>query len=104
MRTVSSSNNHSYERASGVPTSDPNRAAFVLAVIIGAALGLLLGLILMPAAGVLSVVVGVVVGALGGALVGKLSLARMRRQSVRDSLLDREIGVIDGDIGGARRT
>ena len=96
MRTVSSSNDDSLKRVSGIPTSDPNRAAFVLSVVIGAAFGLLLGLIMMRAAGGwLAVVVGVVVGTLAGALVGKLSIARMRRQSQRDSVLDREIGVID---------
>lgn len=102
MRTASSTNNQSFERASGVPSSDPNRAAFALSIAIGAALGVLLGL--MSMAGLYAVVIGVVVGAICGAVVGKLTIARLRRQSARDRVLDREIGVIDGDIGSARRT
>jgi uncharacterized membrane protein len=69
----------------------------VLSAVIGMALGIGLGFFSM--AGPLAPIVGAVLGALGGAAVGKLTMTRQRRQSARDSVLDREIGVIDGDIG-----
>jgi uncharacterized membrane protein len=86
------------QRDSGLP-SHPERAALVLSAIIGLALGLGLGFFSM--AGPLAPVIGAVLGAIGGAAVGKLTMTRERRQSARDSILDREIGVIDGDIGAA---
>ena len=84
------------DRNSGLPRN-PERTALALAVFIGLALGLVLGLFSM--AGPLAPIIGAVLGAIGGAAVGKLPMTRLRRQSERDSVLDREIGVIDGDIG-----
>jgi hypothetical protein len=98
MRPASSTNNDRVERTSvGLPASNSNGAALVLSVVIGATLGVLLGFFSM--AGAMAVVLGLVLGAVGGFLVGKIAIGHMRRQSARDQVLDREIGVIDGDLG-----
>jgi membrane associated rhomboid family serine protease len=86
------------DRNSGLPRN-PERAALGLSAFIGLALGLVLGLFSM--AGPLAPIVGAVLGMIGGAVVGRLTVSRARKQFQRDSILDREIGVIDGDIGAA---
>lgn len=84
------------DRNSGLPRN-PERTALALSVFLGMALGLVLGLFSM--AGPVAPVIGAILGAVAGAAVGTLTMGRLRRQSQRDSILDREIGVIDGDIG-----
>lgn len=98
MRT---SHSRDRERTSGLP-AHPDRSALVLSVIIGAALGFGLGL--MSMAGLTAAILGTVLGAVAGALVGKFTIARNHREAARDRVLDRELGVIDDDIGRARPT
>lgn len=78
-------------RASGLP-SHPDRAAIVLSVVVGALLGIGLGFFSM--AGWFAVALGAVLGAVGGGLIAKVTVARGHRQSAKDRVLDREIGVI----------
>lgn len=84
------------ERQSGIP-AHPERAANMVAVIVGALLGLGVGF--FSSTGHIGMVIATIVGAIGGLVVAQLSHRRYQRTRVVDARLDREIGVIDGEIG-----
>ena len=85
------------ERKSGIPRN-PDRGATAASIAAGAAAGTAVGLFTF--AGPIAVVIGAVIGALAGVAIGKYARVRSKRQDAKDAILDREIGVIDGDIGG----
>lgn len=84
------------ERESGIP-AHPERAASAVGVVTGAIMGGATGF--FAAAGTVGMAIGALVGAAAGFGVSKLSQERAKRDFVKDEQLDREIGVIDGDIG-----
>ena len=85
-------------RKSGIP-SNPERGAIAASIAAGAVAGIAVGLFTF--AGPLAIVIGGVIGAVGGVVIGKYARDRSKRQDAKDAILDREIGVIDGDIGRA---
>ena len=84
------------ERKSGIP-ANPQRGAIAASIVAGAVAGTAVGLFTF--AGPLAVVIGAIVGAVAGIAIGKVSRERSKRQDAKDAILDREIGVIGGDIG-----
>jgi hypothetical protein len=84
----------------GIP-EHPDSAAMTVSVLTGAATGGAIGLFTF--AGPLSLALGVIIGAVAGAGIGTYVRQRSKRERARDEILDREIGVIDGDIGMPRR-
>lgn len=84
------------ERRSGIP-AHPERAARAVSIATGAAVGA--GTALFAFAGPVAIVIGGAIGAVAGALVTAYVGQRSRRERAREERLDREIGVIGGDIG-----
>ena len=85
------------ERKSGIP-SHPDRGAITASIAAGAVAGSAVGLFTF--AGPIAILIGGLVGAVAGGAIGQYARARSRRQEAKDAILDREIGVIGGDIGG----
>jgi uncharacterized membrane protein len=92
-------NSDDLERKSGIPRH-PDRGALAASIAAGAVAGAAVGLFTF--AGPLALVVGGLVGAVAGIAIGKYVRERSKRQEAKDAILDREIGVIGGDIGAAR--
>lgn len=88
-------------KVAGLP-AHPQRAATVASVASGAVTGALIGF--FAGAGAIGVVVGGALGAAAGGGVGKYVRERSKRERAHDEVLDREIGVMGGDIGAAPPT
>lgn len=88
----------SLERRSGVP-AHPERLTIGGAVAVGALIGAIMGYFTAVAAW--GAVIGALLGAIGAGGVLAVALDQGRRRQRRDEILDREIGVIGGDIGAA---
>ena len=84
------------ERESGIP-AHPDRTAIAASIGAGAVAGTALGIFLFS--GPVVVVIGGVVGAVAGGVIAEYVRERSRRRAAKDAILDREIGVIGGDIG-----
>jgi uncharacterized protein YqgC (DUF456 family) len=84
------------ERVSGVPAHSQS-SALVVCMIAGAAAGAVIGF--FTVVGVLGAVIGAIVGAVVGLGLGELVLLQQKRQEAKDARLDREIGVIGGELG-----
>lgn len=87
------------ERISGLPDR-PERLATIVPVASAAAAGAGLGVFSSGSA--LGFLVGAALGGGLGALFTRLARDRDRKTTERDSLLDREIGVTEGDLGAAQ--
>jgi hypothetical protein len=85
------------ERA-GIPRN-PHFAATAVSIISGAIAGAIIGFFMV--AGWIGAFIGAIVGAFAAAGIERVSRRRDRRRISEDAILDREIGVIDGDIGAA---
>jgi hypothetical protein len=85
------------ERKSGIP-SHPERAAIATSIAAGALAGIAVGIFAF--AGPIVVVSGGVIGGVAGGAIATLVRSRSKRQDAKDATLDRELGVIGGDIGG----
>lgn len=83
-------------RESGLP-ENPERATSVGTIAVGAVLGAVIGYFAVVA--LVGAVVGLLVGAAAGGGAVVLVRRRWRRERERNAVLDREIGVIGGDIG-----
>lgn len=92
-------NSDELERKSGIP-AHPDRTAIAVSIAAGALAGTAVGI--FSFAGPLVVVIGGIIGAVAGAAIGGYVRQRSRRQQEKDAILDREIGVIGGDIGAPR--
>lgn len=86
----------SLERRSGIP-SHPERLTIGGAVVVGAVVGAVIGY--FAVVGLWGAVIGALVGAVAAGGILAVALDQGRRQRHRDDVLDREIGVIGGDIG-----
>lgn len=86
------------ERKSGIP-AHPERVTAVTSIASGVAIGALIGFFTF--AGLPAVLAGAVFGAVASAGVLQFMRARWKRERETNEVLDREIGVIDGDIGAA---
>lgn len=84
------------ERKSGIPIH-PERTAIATSIAAGALAGTAVGI--FSFAGPVAVVIGGLIGAVAGVVIAEIARARSRRQDAKDAILDREIGVIGGDIG-----
>lgn len=89
-------NRDELERESGIP-AHPERTAIAASIAAGAVAGTAIGILTF--AGAVAVVAGGLVGAVAGGAIATYLRRRSRRQEAKDALLDREIGVIGGDIG-----
>jgi uncharacterized protein YqgC (DUF456 family) len=85
------------ERA-GIP-KNPTYAATAMAIVSGAVAGAIIGFFMV--AGSIGALIGGIVGALAAVAIERLAGRRERRRSSHDAILDREIGVIGGDIGAS---
>ncbi len=88
------------ERHSGLP-ENPERTTTVATVIIGAAIGALIGFWVVV--GYVGALIGAVIGAAAGFAIAVYMRGRWKRERERDEVLDREIGVIGGDLGPSPR-
>lgn len=86
------------ERRSGIP-AHPERAATAVSVVVGALLGLGTGF--FAATGATGMAIATAIGAVAGLAVAQYTRARSKRERAKQELLDRDIGVIGGDIGAA---
>lgn len=86
----------SLERRSGVP-AHPERLTIGGAVAVGAVVGAIMGY--FAVVGVIGALVGAAIGALAAGGILAVALDQGQRKRRRDETLDREIGVIGGDIG-----
>ena len=84
------------ERESGIPVH-PERTAIAASIAAGALAGTAVGI--FSFAGPIAVVIGALIGAVVGGAIAKVVRERSKRQDAKDAILDREIGVIGGDIG-----
>ena len=84
------------ERESGIPPH-PIRTAIAASIAAGALAGTAVGIFAF--AGPIAVVGGGLIGAIAGLAIATFMRQRTKRQDARDATLDREIGVIDGNIG-----
>lgn len=88
----------SLERRSGVP-AHPERLTIGGAVAVGAVVGMIIGY--FAVVGLWGAVIGALFGAVAAGGILAVALDQGRRRRARDEILDREIGVIGGDIGAA---
>jgi phage tail tape-measure protein len=86
------------ERESGIP-AHPEGTAIAASVAAGAVAGIAVGI--FSFAGPVAVAIGGLVGAVAGGAIAKVVRQRSKRQDAKDAILDREIGVIGGDIGSS---
>ena len=89
-------NPNELERESGLPPH-PIRTAIAASMAAGALAGTAVGIFAF--AGPLAVVGGGLIGAVAGLAIASFMRQRSKRQDAKDANLDREIGVIDGNIG-----
>lgn len=89
-------NRNELERESGIPPH-PDRTAMAASIAAGAVAGTAVGLFTF--AGPVALVIGGLIGAVAGGAIAKYVRARSKRDRAKDAVLDREIGVIGGDIG-----
>src|SRR5688572_10162316 len=96
VEAVMNHNLDNLERESGIP-AHPQGAALAASLATGAATGALIGF--FAGGGSWSAIIGSVIGAATGGGIGKYVHERSKREHAKDEILDREIGVIDGNIG-----
>jgi hypothetical protein len=85
------------ERA-GIPRN-PHYAAMAVSILSGGIAGAIIGFFMV--AGWIGAAIGAIVGAAAAVGIERVAHGRERRRSSADAILDREIGVIDGNIGAA---
>src|SRR5690349_19591031 len=88
------------ERVSGVPRQS-KLIAVVVCAFAGIVGGAVIGFFTMVTA--LSAIVGAIIGLVAGIAIGFFALHQSKRHDRKDAVLDREIGVIGGDIGASDR-
>jgi phage tail tape-measure protein len=84
-------------------TTTKSRPPFVHASEAGALAGEVAGGVVGSAAGPVGAVAGMVIGGIVGSVMGKVLENESDARDAHEAELDREIGVIGGDIGAARK-